>query len=81
MDIKEAVEKAKEYFSEFYPTAKNMQLEEAELSEDQKKWNVTISFNSPDTNQDSLMHTGVNARKYKVFSVDNEKGKVSLSLV
>lgn len=67
LDVKQAVEKASDYLVNAYwkETIVNAQLEEVELSEDQRYWLITLSF--------SLMP---GKRQYKIFKIDVETGEV-----
>jgi hypothetical protein len=69
----EAANAAIEYLKSFYTTAKNIMLEEVELSEEKKSWSVTISFEiaSEDKGPSHII-----ARINKVFRVDNNSGQV-----
>jgi len=44
INAKEAANVAIEYLKSFYAGAKNVMLEEVELSEEKKIWSITISF-------------------------------------
>ena len=44
INVKEAIDKAKEYLVTFFPEAENVELEEVELTADKSHWMVTLSF-------------------------------------
>lgn len=75
LDVKEAAQKASEYFAGLYSDQKlpNVQLEEVELSEDDKYWLITLSYPVPP----ELAALNFNyKRKYKVFKIDRDTGQV-----
>lgn len=84
LDVKEAVQVAKNAAVDFLADDTELQellLEEVELDDAHNLWLITLGFNVPDK---SPLH-GLGAalsgrspftRKYKVFSVDSETGKV-----
>lgn len=69
----EAANAAIEYLKSFYTGAKNIVLEEVELSEEKKSWSVTISFENA---LDSKSPSNIVARINKIFRVDNNSGQV-----
>ena len=75
IEVNEVTRKAIDYLKSFYPEAERVQLEEIELSEDKKVWNVTISFESQDTHTGSVLVTG-KSKKYKVFKIESKSGDV-----
>jgi hypothetical protein len=80
VDVKEAVGKAMEYLKDMYQIDqfKDVLLEEVDLSEDNKFWNVTIGFTRPqESTSGGPMATliGQSAefkREFKVFQIDAE---------
>jgi hypothetical protein len=80
VDVKEAVDKAMDYLKDMYQIDqfKDVLLEEVDLSEDNKFWNVTIGFTRPqETTSGGPMATliGQSAefkREFKVFQIDAE---------
>lgn len=73
IDVKEAAEKATDYLMTLIPEAgkSNVQLEEVELTDDDKYWLITLSY--PLTNP--LLNVALK-RDYKLFKVDSENGQV-----
>jgi hypothetical protein len=74
INAKEAANSAIEYLKSFYTGAKNVMLEEVELSEEKKSWSVTISFENIDMEDKS--HSKIVTRIYKIFRIDNSTGQV-----
>ncbi len=82
VDVKEAVGKAMDYLKDMYQIDqfKDVLLEEVDLSEDNKFWNVTIGFTRPqESTSGGPMATliGQSAefkREFKVFQIDSENG-------
>ena len=74
INANEAANAAIEYLKSFYTGAKNVMLEEVELSEEKKSWSVTVSFEnvSHDVNNPSNIIQRIN----KVFRIDNTTGQV-----
>ncbi len=82
VDVKEAAGKAMDYLKDMYQIDqfKDVLLEEVDLSEDNKFWNVTIGFTRPqESTSGGPMATliGQSAefkREFKVFQIDSENG-------
>jgi hypothetical protein len=78
LDVKEAAQKASEYFAGLYQDqalTKNVQLEEVEQENHGKYWLITLSY--PDPSEPELAGVNLNfRRKYKVFKVDAKTGEV-----
>ena len=78
LDVKQASKLAIEYFADLYEKKyPNLNLEEAEISEDGKHWFITLGYDvstsfSPLLSA-SLARTG---REFKRFKIDIETGKV-----
>ena len=80
VDVKEAVGKAMEYLKDMYQIDqfKDVLLEEVDLSEDNKFWNVTIGFTRPqESTSGGPMATLIGQssefkREFKVFQIDAE---------
>lgn len=75
LDVKEAAQKASEYFAGLYQDQgfSNVQLEEVELTDDGKYWLITLSYPVPP----ELAALNFNfKRKYKVFRIDAKTGEV-----
>jgi hypothetical protein len=82
VDVKQAVSKAKGYLEDMYQIDqfKDVLVEEVDLSEDNKYWNVTIGFTRrQESTSGGPMATliGQSAefkREFKVFQIDAESG-------
>jgi len=75
LDVREAAEKASEYFAGLYKDQglANVQLEEVELTDDGKYWLITLSYPVPP----EIAALNFNfKRKYKVFRIDAKTGEV-----
>ena len=75
MDVKEATDKAVEHLKKFYPTVEKVQLEEVELTDDDKYWNIVISYENMETIPLSYLQVG-QQRTFKVFKIDANTGKI-----
>ncbi len=83
-EVKEAVSAAAAAAQKFFADKKliDMQLEEVEMSDDQGFWLITLGFLVPDLTPlsgiETMIHMGEDKylRKYKVFKVDANTGKV-----
>ncbi len=75
MDVKEATEKAIEYFKKFYPGVEKVHLEEVEITDDDNYWNVVLSYENVETTPLSYLQIG-QQRTFKVFKIDAKTGKV-----
>ncbi len=87
IELKEAVKAAEEFLLSYVDQAelKHLRLEEAELTDDERYWKVTLGWPEPATRQLSpalgsfgTMRTDILAipRVYKQFLVDTTNGKV-----
>ncbi len=82
VDVKQAVAKAMAYLKDMYQTDqfKDVLLEEVDLSEDNKFWNVTIGFTIGQESTSGgpmAILIGQSAefkREYKVFQIDATSG-------
>ena len=82
VDVKEAVGKAMDYLKDMYQIDqfKDVLLEEVDLSEDNKFWNVTIGFTrQQESTSGGPMATLIGQstefkREFKVFQIDAESG-------
>ncbi len=82
VDVKQAVGKAMQYLEELYQISefKDVLLEEVDLSEDNKYWNVTVGFTrhqEPTSGGPMATLVGQSAefkREFKVFQIDAETG-------
>jgi hypothetical protein len=73
---KEAAQKAIEYLVNFYSDTKNVLLEEVDVSEDNKFWLITLSFDSIIPQSALDIAIGKNSRDYKIFEIDKMTGEV-----
>ena len=81
MDVKEAVQTAKEYLLDLFEGEQitNVGLEEVVFEELSDCWKITIGFSRPWDHKSTLRVTlgdGLPARSYKVLSVNDDSGKV-----
>lgn len=75
LDVKEAAQKASEYFVGLYKDQglSNVQLEEVELTDDGQYWLITLSYPVPP----EIAALNFNfKRKYKVFRINAKTGEV-----
>ena len=75
MEVKEATEKAVEHLKQFYPTVEKVQLEEVEITDDNKYWNIVLSYENIEITPLSYLQVG-QQRTFKVFKIDAKTGKV-----
>jgi hypothetical protein len=71
-DVKQAVASAQQYLNDFYPGIKGILLEEIEFYDPSQQWLITLSF----MDQEALPALGLTNRKYKLFKIDAQSGKV-----
>jgi len=78
IELKEAVEKAKDFIADFFDKPEKIQVEAFSLSEDKKSWNVTYSFwRKAESSNQLQMILGITSSKiYKTIQIDTEKGEV-----
>lgn len=72
VDVKEAVAAARHHLSELFPAGKTVQLEEVEPTQN-SGWQVTFSYEPPDTDPlgiERLLPNFERKRVYKVVTVD-----------
>lgn len=72
--VEDAVNNSLEFFRRIYKdtVVQNVRVEEAELSVDQKHWQITLGFDVPET---SVLVPSY-SRSYKTFTVDATSGQV-----
>ena len=71
IDVKLAINAAVDYLKQFFPEVNAIQLEEVEISEDEKYWSVTLSY------EESDRYINYNrTRKYKIFKIKSDTGGV-----
>ena len=75
LDVKEAAQRASEYFAGLYADQgmSDVQLEEVELTDDGKYWLITLSFPVP---RELGAFNLTLKRRYKVFQIDAKTGDV-----
>jgi hypothetical protein len=78
IDLKEAIERAKQFIIELNGEPEEFQVEEVMLSDDRKNWLVTISYYKKLQSPNELQKTlGLeNQRAYKRVVIDNETENV-----
>jgi hypothetical protein len=77
IEPKAAVEKAATYYREVSGDTSQLLLEELELSDDKKKWHVTLSHVNPASQALSvLLGNQTENRLYKAFIVDALSGEI-----
>jgi hypothetical protein len=82
VNVKQAVARAMDYLKDMYQIDqfKDVMLEEVDLSEDNKYWNVTVGFTRrQETTSGGPMATLIGQseefkREYRVFQIDAESG-------
>lgn len=72
IDVRLAATSANDYLKGFYPEATNIKLEEVELTEDDKFWFITLSYD----NSDRYAVNFNKPRSFKIFKLDAENGQV-----
>ncbi len=81
MDVKEAVQTAKDYLTDLYEGEQitNVGLEEVVFENLSNSWKITIGFSRPWDHKNALVATLADARSrrsYKVLSIKDDSGKV-----
>jgi len=78
IELKETVEKAKDFIADFFDKPEKIQVEAFSLSEDKKSWNVTYSFwrKAESSNQLQTILGITGSKIYKTIQIDTEKGEV-----
>ena len=89
IDVKQAIKAAKESLSGLYQDfeVKDLLLEEVELTEDEKFWNITLGFSVPRmgtepqlyqqyARQDPILFPTKYERQYKLFKIDTTSGQM-----
>jgi len=77
IDVKQASQKALEHFASLYPKidSNDIMLEEAELTEDEKYWIITISYKIPKGEKIGETFFG-ETRAFKTFKLLSDTGEV-----
>ncbi len=84
IDVKEAARLAAEYFANLYDpnTYTDLQLEEVELTDDEKYWMITLSYKKTEeppkpTQFEKILNLPISGgRAYKHFKIAADSGKV-----
>lgn len=78
MDVKEAVQIAKEYLDDLYDgeDITDIGLEEAVFNNELDNWDITIGFSRPWDTRNSVVTALRLRRSYKVVSIDDATGQV-----
>ena len=78
IDLKEAIERAKQFIVELNGETEQFQVEEVLLSEDKKNWFVTVSYDKKIQSPNELQKTlGLESqRAYKRVVIDSENENV-----
>lgn len=74
-DLKAATESAVKYLTNIYPEAEFARLEEVELSDDDKYWVLTLSYQAQEAPSQSFITLGTK-RFFKSFKIDAATGEV-----
>ncbi|HZT60838.1 MAG TPA: hypothetical protein VFA21_19700 [Pyrinomonadaceae bacterium] len=74
LDVKQATQSATDQLVDLYPqmARDGIQLEEVELSDDEKYWFITLSYPLP--GQIPVLNLPPK-KEYKVFKIDSQTGK------
>lgn len=64
------------YLKGFFPDVDKVQLEEIEITDDNKYWNITLSYESQDTSVENSLWLGNRSRKFKIFKIGATSGEV-----
>jgi len=76
MNINQLADIAAKYLKDFFPDADKIQLEEIEVTDDNKYWNITLSYESSDVPMASSGWLISKTRKFKIFKIDAKSGEV-----
>lgn len=83
LDVKEAVALARDAARDFFDETplNDLQLEEVEYDDPTETWLITLGFNVKNMNPMSGLGAALSGgqqyiRKYKIFSIDAQSGKV-----
>lgn len=76
--VKIAVTEAVRFFEDMFPNAKDIRLEEVELSDEGPWWDVTLSYAAPPTSTSYALASviGQPERVYKIIRLDREDATV-----
>ncbi|GAA4450078.1 hypothetical protein GCM10023189_10170 [Nibrella saemangeumensis] len=77
LTVKEAAQKALEFYEYIYPNIEGALIEEIEMDESQSFWLITLSFPVTAEQGSTLAMFGKQAdRRYKTFKIDANSGNV-----
>jgi len=84
IDVKKAVKIASDAIKDLYSDKIQTDLEEVEISDDEKYWLITLGFDTPKDKTvmlSRLIEKNTKSkkrciRKYKIFKIDSDNGKV-----
>jgi hypothetical protein len=77
IDARAAANAAAQYFQQLYPKVSSFGFEEVELSEDEKYWLITLSFEvEANPTAGFALRLGPPKTKFKVFKVNVRTGEV-----
>jgi hypothetical protein len=74
IDVKQAVKIAYDYLTSLYPEARSVELEEVELTEDERYWLITLGYTALGGSIPSAF--ALREKKYKTLKTDAESGRV-----
>lgn len=75
MNVQDITKKAVDHLKNFFPDATVIQLEELDLTDDDKYWNITLSYEGAEAPVSAWMNP-VRSRKFKIFKIDAVSGEV-----
>lgn len=84
VDVKKAVKIANDAIKDLYSDKIQTDLEEVEISDDEKYWLITLGFDTPKEKtvmlsrliEETAKGKRRYVRKYKIFKIDSDNGKV-----
>jgi hypothetical protein len=71
-DVKQATQKAEQYLTNLIPGATNIVLEEVELTEDERYWFITLSYDDPEEGKSVRNIFGKTVKMFKIRRDDGE---------
>jgi hypothetical protein len=76
MDAKQAIDIAINYVKAVYPNSSDFLVEEIEISDDDTKWKVTVSFPEISLKGELTRSLMGHPRSYKIVTIDAKTGSV-----
>jgi hypothetical protein len=76
LSINDLADIAAKYLKSFFPDADSIQLEEIEVTDDNKYWFVTLSYEGSDIPTNQNLWLPNRSRKFKIFKIDAKLGEV-----